>query len=1185
MKFTPEQDLVITDRGCNMLVSAAAGSGKTTTMVGRILHLLVQDHAAVDKMLIVTFTNAAAASMKAKLQSELIKEIAADSGDARWLQKQLDLLHIAPISTMHSFCRSVVASHFHQAGVDPGFKVAEDAESRALMSESMDELFESRYESGDPEFWRLLDVFAGSRTDQGLRDAVENVYAFSRNQPDPSGWLDRSVYAYDPVEFLRSPSYQVLVGEAISQCIIAERACRRALRLVQEEGLSGIVEGWIKGVLDVACSLQASIANRGLPAVYECACDPAAFNQPRKCLDSAMNKEEIQSLMKQARDSLKDLKQDEVLGAGLERLSRRLSAMSGVVSALCTLVNDFAALYMDKKLERGVLDFGDLEHFALKVLASPGVAQEYRDRFTHIFIDEYQDSNAVQEAIVSAICNEHNTFMVGDVKQSIYQFRSADPSIFLGKYRSYTSDGPDKKLVLSDNFRSSPAMVDALNYLFERIMSPGLGDVAYDKDAALRAGRTDTAGVPVELHIIREGMQETVSNGNGGDNGEPAAAAEPGDEENGCAPSSDEEASPEELERIEKEAALAVSAIRQIMAGDVQDKDTREPRLARYSDIAVLLRAPRSCAWAFVSALSQAGIPAYADYSGGWFDAVEVETVLNLLRAVDNSRQDIPLLAVMRSPVGSFTIDELIEIRAQNKGIPWHQAVRAMSAQENGLGIKIRLLLERLDRWRSDSLVMPLEPLIWKLYGDTGYYDIAGALPGGAQRRANLRALAARAGQFEHGVHRGIWSFLRFVDRLRQGEMDINAGAVTSEGEDAVRIMSVHRSKGLEFPAVIVSGLARGFNQRDARDNILCHKDLGIGVRFLDPALGVRGDTAVRRALALQKRSEALSEEMRVLYVALTRARDRLVLTGVVKADAVDKAVDGFRQEGDAFLLRCKNPMQWLVAPLLNDPDTAASNGWDIRIHDEMFKGTDVAVSSPVEWAEVRQKAIEQAADGYDEFARRMEWVYPHLADTLLPTSLAASGAYRTADAAEYIARPAVPAFAQQDSVLTGAGLGTVMHTFMSHLDLDKPSMLELQVQLGSMVEKEMLSPVEAAAVRLDWAHGFADSSIGRRAAASGRLLREEPFVLLMDAKALGLGESGEIPVQGVIDCCFLDHGGWVLIDYKTDNVTEETLQGALDHYRSQLGIYEQSLERLTGISVKEKYLYLMRLSRFVQIP
>lgn len=1190
MKFTPEQQLVITDRGCNMLVSAAAGSGKTTTMVGRILHLLVQDHAAIDKMLIVTFTNAAASAMKAKLQSELIKEISTDRNNTRHLQRQLDLLHIAPISTMHSFCRSVVASHFHQAGVDPGFKVAEDTESRALMAESMDELFEQRYESSDPAFMHLLDVFSGTRSDQGLRDAVMQLYGFSRNQPSPADWLARAVYVYDPSEFLRSPAYQVLVGEAVSQCIIAERACRRALQRAQEECLSSVVTSWIEGVLEVAVSLQTAIAYRGLPAIFDSTYDSGEHNQPRKCLDAAVCKEEIQSLMKQARDILKGLKQDEVLGGDIERLSRRLSAMSGAVSSLCTLVNDFSALYMDQKLGRGVLDFGDLEHLALQVLASPGVAQEYRARFSHIFIDEYQDSNAVQEAIISAICSQHNTFMVGDVKQSIYQFRSADPSIFLGKYRSYTPHGPDKKLVLSDNFRSAPAMVDALNYLFESIMSAELGDVTYDADAALRAGRTDIAGAPVELHIIREGAGEPQQNGNGESNGENASVAESNgtngdsDVDDGCTPSSDD-ATIEELEKIEKEAALAVASIREIMAGTVQDKDTREPRPARFSDIAVLLRAPRSCAWAFVSALAEAGIPAYADYAGGYFNAVEVETVLHLLRAIDNSRQDIPLLAVMRSPIGTFTTDELIEIRANNKGIPWHQAARKASELDNALGMKLRSLLENLERWRSDSLIMPLEPFIWKLYRDTGYFDWAGALPGGSQRRANLRALSSRAGQFEHGSHRGVWSFLRFVDRLQAGEMDMNAGALTSEGEDAVRIMSVHRSKGLEFPVVIVSGLARSFNQRDARDSVICHKDLGIGVRYFNPALGIKGDTAIRRALSIQKKREALSEEMRVLYVALTRARDRLILTGVVKSEDVGKALNGFSQEGDAFLLHCANPMQWLIASLLSDPEKAEAHRWDICIHEgDGFKGKDTAVSSPIEWEKVKQKALEQTVEGYDAFARRMEWVYPFLSDTLLPSSLAASNVYHIAGEEAYIAPPAIPAFAQGEAALTGAVLGTVMHTFMSHIDLGRSSLEGLQAQLREMMEKEILISAEAAAVRLDWAHGFADSDIGRRAVKSDKLLREEPFVLLMDANTLGLGESGDIPVQGVIDCCFMDQGGWVLIDYKTDRVTEETVSDALDHYRSQLSIYEQALTRLTGLPVREKYLYLMRLGRFFEI-
>ncbi|MDP2891744.1 MAG: helicase-exonuclease AddAB subunit AddA [Bacillota bacterium] len=1170
MMLTPEQQKVIDARGCNLLVSAAAGSGKTTTLVARALELMMKEAQSIDRMLIVTFTNAAASQMRAKLQSELLKKAGEETGSA-FLQSQINLLPTAPISTLHSFCRHIVSANFQTAGVDPAFSVAENAESGAMKAEALEELFEGLYEKREEKFLRLLDMFASYKNDAALREAIAEIYEFSRNLPDPEGWMQKAATSYDSENFEQTELYKELVTEAAQSLDTAAAGCNRACHELRTAGLNKGA-AWAYSVFEAACGLKKALMEQGPEGLPGFDLE-AGFSRIPKELDGYAGKEKLQKQMTEIRKVLREIKSAKSFGGDWNRAKAEIDMMKPHIAALCDLVRAYTEKYTEKKAERSMVDFSDLEHLALKVLSEGSIAQNYREKFTYIFIDEYQDSNAVQEEILKRICRAQNSFMVGDVKQSIYQFRSADPSIFLDKYNRYSEDGQDRKRHLSENFRSTPAIVAAVNHLFGRIMTMDTGGVAYDEAAALRAKREDKEGDAAELHIvIKKGAEPE-------DTGQNSAGAEIDSD------GTDEEDALGGLDNMETEAVLAVKLIREKLGETVHDMKTGKERPARYGDIAVLLRAPRRCANAFVQVLAEAGIPVYSDYAGGYFETVEVETVLDLLRLIDNSMQDIPLIAVMRSPIGGFATDELIRIRTlAPDGASYYEAAKLAAQRGGETAEKIRVLFEKIERWRTDALIMPLGELIWKLYADTGYYDYEGVLPGGLQRKANLRLLCERAAQFEHGAHKGVWSFLKYISTLEDGEMDMSSGMCVSEGEDAVRVMSVHKSKGLEFPIVIMSALGRGFFKE--KKAVVCHRDYGIGISYADGALGVISSTPIKNAIKLRRAREAAAEEMRVLYVALTRAMDHLCLTGIIEQKQLEKMVEGFAEDPQTFLKKSGCYLKWIGAALLQDAGKAAQNCWEICYHaPDALKRAESPGGMQQRWEECKTRGLEQAEEGYDLCAKRLTWAYPYAGEAKLPSKLPASGLYKAqaGEAGEYAYVPETPAFARAGEMIQGAELGTAMHTFMAHMDFSKHTEEELEAQLRHITREEILTPAEAGAIKLAWAGNFARSGIGMRAAASKRLLREQPFVLMIDARELGFGE-GSIPVQGVIDCCFEEDGGWVLIDYKTDLATREDIEALRQRYALQMDAYRKALEKLTGMPVKEKWLYSMRLDEFVDI-
>ncbi|MFF2155925.1 helicase-exonuclease AddAB subunit AddA [Paenibacillus chitinolyticus] len=1074
--WTDEQWDAIALRGQNMLVAAAAGSGKTAVLVERIIRR-ISDEASpldVDRLLVATFTKAAAAEMKQRIREALEKELTANP-DSQHLKRQLALMGRASVTTLHSFCLEVIRRHYSLIRLDPGFRIANETEAELMRHDQLEEMMEQYYgESGeDSPFWRLVDTFGGERSDVPLHLLIQKLYDESRSHPWPEHWLREMALMFGPKNYelisgsassgedeMTAALAEVSEGYAEAAAAVvgtseetasanaaepainpeaertssADSSGKEAIARINpadtpadtgsadialtaetadkseeagDEGEGAPAEFWLKGLTDdvrlelrgTAELLKQALEITGQPGgplpyatavqddltmvegltdiaenypwdILFKAFQTVSFGKLKPCKKDEVDpqlQEQVKQLRSRAKERITSL-QEELFGRPPEQSLEETREMAPVIHALVDLVIDFGGRYSKAKAAKGLVDFADLEHFCLRILraeeSAPDrlipsrAALEYREQFAEVLLDEYQDTNRVQEAIVELIAEPlpGNRFMVGDVKQSIYRFRLAEPGLFLEKYKSFTGDGsgPGRRIDLARNFRSRAEVVDAVNFIFRQIMNEGVGDIAYDERAELVNGASYPAAegqnLSVEMMLIDRAAAGQASDGEETD-AEEAAGEISAEEQEGELGGILEG---QELETAQMEARAIARKIQTMLDPQdgqpylVYDKRSGSMRHATYRDMVILLRATQQWSPIFIEELRQLGIPAYADLNTGYFTATEVEVMLALLKVIDNPYQDVPLAGVLRSPIVGLTADELASLRISGKNIPFYEAVRAYAQgirppgsaeggsdlQEAGewkpdeeLRGKITDFLRRLEGWRSEARQGALARLIWKVYGDTGYFDFVGAMPGGQQRQANLRALYDRARQYENTSLRGLFRFLRFIERMKDTGGDLGTARALGEQEDVVRIMSIHKSKGLEFPVVFVAGLGKMFNQRDLLDPFLIHKELGFGPRFVDTKLRVGYPTLPQLAIRRRMRIETLAEELRVLYVALTRAREKLFLLGTVRS--LDKQLQGWGRhlESDNWPLpddevaRARSYLDWLGPALIRHRD------------------------------------------------------------------------------------------------------------------------------------------------------------------------------------------------------------------------------------------------------------------------
>ena len=1242
--WTREQLEAITENSGNLLVAAAAGAGKTAVLVERIIRRITdpEDPVDIDRLLVVTFTNAAAAEMRERIGDAISQALERDPGN-RLIQRQMTLLGKACITTMHSFCLDVIRSNFQHLDIDPDFRIADETESTLMKLEALDEVFEEQYEREDnQDFLELLESYGGNRDDQVLMDMVFNLYNFVQSSPWPEVRLKEMAEALsleDGTDFGSTIWGRVLLDAALMELQGLRDMAEKALAVCREaDGLDRYIPVLQEdlGRIDAMFQLAAE------PSAWDRICDFMQYidfsRMPTlgKDADKAAQ-DKVKKLRDQVKAGLRKL-QERFFTACSEEIVKELNSLYPKMKCLVGLALDLARKYNEKKARKSILDFNDLEHLCLGLLADRGedgslvpsqVAISYMERFVEIMVDEYQDSNMVQEIIIRLLSRDRvekpNVFMVGDVKQSIYRFRQARPELFMEKYNTYSEEkgSPYRKILLYRNFRSRKEVIDAVNYLFGQVMSVQVGELDYTEKEALNPGAVYDepgdgflAGGEVEFHLVQTGA--------GNRDGVSGDFEETGGE--------DENEDEEILDNIQCEARIVARRIKELLSPDedgrvfaVWDKARKEYRPVTYRDIVILLRTTKNWSDVFAEELGMMGIPVYADTGTGFFRTIEVQVVLSLLQVIDNPLQDIPLLSVLRSPIFSFTTDELAEIRLADKRGLFFNALRNLAESQNGrTAAKAADFLEKLERWRNMSLYMPTDQLLWQLYQETGYYGMVGAMPAGEQRQANLRILFDRARQFEKTSYRGLFNFINFIDKLKSSRGDMGSARILSESDNVVRIMSIHKSKGLEFPVVILAGCGKKFNFQDTARSILLHQDLGFGPDVVDTRLRASWPSAAKLAIREKIKVETLSEEMRILYVALTRAREKLIITGSVRDTA--KALEGWAEAANTDerklpgyrMVKAGSFLDWIVPALIrhkncgklreNLPESRVFSGalldddsaWRIEFwnRDQVPESpsTDEAGLAELEQWLGEEDSPEEMA-GYDrEIERRLGWEYPYAELARVQAKFSVTELKRRfdpqlseerGDPPGYLPRMVKkPMFLEGTKGLGAAEKGTVMHFVMQHLDFRNP---DLERQIEDMVSKDLLTRTQADSIDTDKIRKFLDSELGMRVLSCGSINREVPFNIEIPCRELypGIREDlghETILLQGVIDLFFEEPDGLVLIDYKTDQVPPGSGETIRERYSSQIGYYAKALETLTGKKVKERYIYLFSTGEVIDL-
>lgn len=1272
MKFTPEQQRVIELHNSNILVSAAAGSGKTAVLVERIIRMICDgEHPAdIDRLLIVTFTNAAAAEMRERIAAGITARLETDPGNEH-IQKQSALLHNAQITTIDSFSLFLIRNHFNEIGLDPDFRVADEGEIKLLQQEVLAQLLEDAYAGQfvpeTPEqFHACVEYFCPGGRESVLEQHILNLSRYAGSFPWPAEWLEerKNDYAAGDMEALVHSDYGQYLTERVNRTV---EGCLEKLREVKR--LCELPDGpYMYGELTEAEIEQLERLTSCKDLEEQAAKIPAVTfaRLPSKKDDSVdpAKRELAKAIRNSVKDTLSDLSES-YFKTPLELAVEQGKACREPLRMLLDLVLEFDRRLLAAKQERHLIDFSDMEHYALQILLkrekveeSDGtgtdrtetkyrivpsdVAMEYRQYFQEILIDEYQDSNLVQEYLLSAISGEeegrYNRFMVGDVKQSIYKFRLARPELFLEKYDTYQETGDLCRIDLAKNFRSRIQVVDAVNDVFSRIMSREIGGIAYDDKAALYPGAVYPAqedpAYGSELLLIRKPEKgEREESGIGEQHAEGAGVLV-------------------DYDNVRQLEALAIAARIKQLKGSLQvmEKSTGELRPVRYSDMVILLRTTSGWDEEFKKILEQQGIPVYITSKTGYFGALEVQELLQFLRVLDNPRQDIPLFGVMQSVFGGFTQEEIAQIRSGGEGhsrkrMTLYEALKEVAqsgrtveegeeisagesaGEEAELSQKADTFLQRIGHYRDLTPFTSIRDLLQRILDDYDYLNYVTALPAGSKRRANVEMLLTKASAFEKTSYFGLFHFIRYMEQLEKYDVDYGEADTLDENADVVRIMSIHKSKGLEFPVVFVSGLSKRFNMQDANQSLIVDMDLGVAVDYVDSVRRIKNKTLRRAVLSAKMKEDNLAEELRVLYVALTRAREKLILTAVLdKADEKWELAQMTGQERLTYLDFCEagSYMDFLL-PILPQTGIAVKT----------LRTEDLAVEELREQLRMgdRREQLRLIACGEttltgdpEENERKLMYLrerfayqYPHPGLQKLYTKTTVSelkiaamaekdeAAFHTFEEKEVV--PYIPGFRREQEKVSGAVRGNAFHRTMELLDftylftesglftgcpnnyeeyrrgLDKN---RLQNRLEEFLQRETISlrltEEYAKAVSLPKILNFLEQELAYRmwrAQEQGLLYREQPFVLGIDAKRLDpdLPEGEKVLIQGIIDVFFIEDGEIVLLDYKTDVI--DSLEALWNRYNVQIQYYEEALTKLMQMRVKERILYSFYLEKY----
>lgn len=1230
-EWTKEQKQAIEEKGSNILVAAAAGSGKTTVLVERIIQKIIKEKVDIDRLLIVTFTNAAASEMRERILNALYKKIDEDPNDIH-LQKQIVLLNKASICTIDSFCLDVVKNNFFEIGISSNFRIADNTELELLKQEAIEDLFEELYLNNDKIFIKLIDTYASYRGDENLKDIVLRIYNTIQSNPFPKEWLSEKIEEFNvkdklETDFINSIWGKILIenyrNEITDQINNLKLLKSKVDRYTELEKYSMVLLDDIESLNRVLYSLTSWDTG------YEASNNLKFKNWPSDRKITI----DLKDVAKDTRNIIKD-KYKKITGKTFLYKSKEayedIYSMYETLKALGELVIRFGKLYSDKKKEKNIMEFGDIEHSALNILIKKDengnrkrseVAKKLEEKFDEIAIDEYQDSNLVQEYILTSISNGKNIFMVGDVKQSIYKFRQARPELFLNKYENYSKDKNElgMKIQLYKNFRSRSSVLDITNLIFDNIMSKQLGDIEYTKDEYLNFSANfeeptediNYAG-KAELHIINlkdENADEDENDIYLNDESEEEAQSENEDvkEEN------------RKLEKVEIEAKYVAQEIKRLINSNYKVFDRNDGyRDLKYKDIVILLRATSGIANIFEKELYALGIPVFSDSGEDYLESLEIQRIISLLKVIDNPYQDIPLLTVLRSPICDFSDDELTSIRLINREGHFYtsleEALKSEKIEETTKN-KINNILENIKKWRREEKYLKLNELIWKIYIDTGYYSYIGLTKNGELKQANLKLLFEKAKDYEKVSFKGLFNFIKYIEKIKKANTDMGSAKIIGENENVVRIMSIHKSKGLEFPVVFACRSDKQINMRSLNESILIDQDVGLGPKYINYERKIEYNTAAREAIRLKSRLDSISEEMRVLYVALTRAKEKLIITGVKndfekdfenKKDLLEIYEKENNKINHLLIQKYISYLDWIELVYLNNQNI--SDYLTLKV----VKKTDINLEE--DEIEIKDKLEFEEDKELSKIGELLNWKYKNIDDTLIPSksSITKIKEIKNATNKELVFKETIenseteineeikkedfsdsisnnalevkPKF-MKDNKITAAQKGTIMHLCFQKLDLRKTYTKEELIEFINKLEYDnLITEDEKNTINVDKIKRFIDSEFSKRIREAIIIEKEKPFYTYIKAKDIYENDSEEnILVQGIIDLYYKEKdGNIVLVDYKTDYFENDN--ELISKYKIQLNLYKKALENSLNVKIKDVYIYSISQNREIKI-
>lgn len=1125
--------------------------------------------------------------MREKILEAIYKKIEENTEDEN-LQKQIILLNKASISTIHSFCLDVIKNNFYEIDVSANTRIADDSEILLLQQEVIDDLFEEKYEEEDSNFIKLIKTYTKYNQDEVLKDLILRVYSYIQASPFPEEWLEEQIEKLnieDGTNFSDTVWGKIITENAnqiLEDSILKLQNIRTKMtRFPELDKFTAKIEDDI----DKYTYIQNNLSDWDTAVEAINTLKNATWIKDQKITNDL--KDEAKDVRESTKDEFKKVKK--LMNCSSEEAVQDIKYMYPILKMLKDLILEFSQKFYQRKREKNIMDFSDMEHLALKILVKKyengnivksEIAKKYENKFEEIAIDEYQDSNLVQEYILTSVSRGNNIFMVGDVKQSIYKFRQARPKLFLDKYDSYKLDpvnGEDRKIQLFKNFRSRSNILDFTNLVFEDIMSRELGNIEYNQDEYLNLGANfeeiQNQDYKTELEIL------DLS------------------EENDDIWKTDEEETEEEQEKVEDvvlEARFVARKIKELIDSKYQIIDKKTGRRdIQYKDIAILLRTSSGVANVYEKEISELEIPVYSDSSSQYLQSVEIETIMSLLRIINNPMQDIPLVTVMRSPIGNFTDNELIEIRMVDRNSSFYEALLKSDLE------KAHRFLALLKELREDEEYMTLDEWIWNIYTKTGYMNYVNLMPNGALRVSNLRMLFERAKQYEEASFKGLYNFINFIDKIKFNQEDLKAAKIIGENENVVRIMTIHKSKGLEFPVVILAGVGKQFNFRDLNGKILLDQDLGMGPQYIDSDRYIEFKTLAKKALAIKAKNEAISEEMRILYVALTRAKEKLIIVGRQKdvnrkMSEKQKLLEIYSTIDDNkinpyLLQKYKTYLDWLELIYLKEGVANTKNLFTVNINKK--EKTSVKIENEVE--DISEKIIEESNKNNDEQEKEkikeiLNWQYKHQSIEGIPTKTSVSKLKEKREQEIQITQE--PKFINEEAKtkLTGAQKGTLIHLCLQKMKETEEYNLEKITELiEELKDKEIITEIEAQNIDKEKLLEYTNSQLWTELKQAKEIHKEHPFYINIKASRIynqiNKEDDEEILVQGVIDLFFIDKDDkLILVDYKTDYVQNEN--ELVERYKGQLDLYKEALEQSLDKKVDKMCIYSVYLNKLIEI-